>query len=244
MLFKTVLLVFLIGVCLLQHDSLAQKSIVGRFVPQEVQEVLVAEEDNKVDLPDREEHGTLDFFGRDFIRKASRKIGEWKNAFKVRFSRDTQGLDCNKTLSEGKVDKFKSRVKAIYPGTKWCGDGNISKSYDDLGKYSVTDKCCREHDLCPDNIPADSTKYDLVNTGLFTRSHCDCDRKFYECLKNANNVVARSIGFTYFTVLGPQCFRYDYPIHACMDKQRGKCVAYAMNRRQSKMYQWFDCPKF
>jgi hypothetical protein len=90
--------------------------IVDRLVPQEVQAVLIAEEDNKVDLADREEHGTLDFFGRDFIRKASRKIGEWKNAFKVRFSRDTQGLDCNKTLSEGKVDKFKSRVKAIYPG--------------------------------------------------------------------------------------------------------------------------------
>lgn len=85
-----------------------------------------------------------------------------------------------------------------------------------MGKFSETDKCCREHDSCPNNIDAGATKYELINTGLFTRSHCDCDMKFYNCLKNSDDLAAKSIGFTYFTVLGPQCFKEDYPIMECL----------------------------
>jgi hypothetical protein len=133
MLFKTILLVFLISVSLPQHDSLAVKSlyffsicffcivlllvgIVDKLVPQEVQKVFVATEDSTEDVSEKEEHGTFDFFGRDILRKTSRKLGELKEAIKITFSRDTQGLDCNETLSEGTLDKFKSRIKAIYPG--------------------------------------------------------------------------------------------------------------------------------
>ena len=100
-------------------------------------------------------------------------------------------------------------------GTKWCGDGDIAQSRQDLGLFSRTDSCCRAHDGCPEGIPVDSEKYGLVNTGLFTRSHCDCDKKFYDCLKDAKSVVASKIGFTFFTILGPQCFRNDYPVVAC-----------------------------
>ncbi|RZB89885.1 Phospholip A2 2 and/or PLA2G12 domain containing protein [Asbolus verrucosus] len=114
--------------------------------------------------------------------------------------------------------------KNSFLGTKWCGDGNISDSYDDLGKFVGTDSCCREHDLCPDSIAADKTKYGLENTGLFTRSHCDCDRKFYECLKNVDSISSKSIGFTYFTILGPQCFQEDYPVVSCVKRERYKLI--------------------
>lgn len=54
-------------------------------------------------------------------------------------------------------------------GTLWCGDGNKTKSREELGYFDEADACCREHDECPDNIPASGEKYGLQNTGLFTR---------------------------------------------------------------------------
>ena len=30
----------------------------------------------------------------------------------------------------------------IMPGTKWCGQGDVAKHYNDLG-YLTADKCCR-----------------------------------------------------------------------------------------------------
>lgn len=47
------------------------------------------------------------------------------------------------------------------------------------------------------------------------RSSCECDRAFYQCLKEAHNIFATNIGRTYFNVLRPQCFQADYPIVDC-----------------------------
>jgi secretory phospholipase A2 len=47
------------------------------------------------------------------------------------------------------------------------------------------------------------------------RSSCDCDEKFYDCLKIANTLVSRKIGITYFNVLRPKCFRKDHPVSGC-----------------------------
>ncbi|KYM82591.1 LIM domain kinase 1 [Atta colombica] len=52
-------------------------------------------------------------------------------------------------------DKGKNQAPGsglIYPGTKWCGPGNVANSYDDLGQHSVEDACCREHDHCSTTI--------------------------------------------------------------------------------------------
>ncbi|XP_055526022.1 uncharacterized protein LOC129718867 isoform X2 [Wyeomyia smithii] len=137
-------------------------------------------------------------------------------------------------------DQFKQRIKAIYPGTVWCGDGNQAKSENDIGFFYQTDVCCRAHDLCPMSIAAGEQFNRLRNNGYFTRSHCDCDKQFYNCLKNANSLVANQIGYTYFNLLKPQCFRHEHPKVVCSKKSKGKCLTYVVDETKDKLWQWFD----
>lgn len=95
----------------------------------------------------------------------------------------------------------------IIPGTKWCGLGDIASSYEDLGSQVTVDVCCRAHDHCPVKLKAFRTGYDLVNFSLYTKSHCDCDRDFYNCLRRAKNHIADAIGNVYFNVIKVPCIR-------------------------------------
>lgn len=113
------------------------------------------------------------------------------------------------------TDGIKDRLKAIYPGTLWCGDGNQAKNHNEVGLFRNTDICCKQHDECPAFIKSGSEFKGLRNTGLFTRSHCDCDIKFYNCLKRTDTLISNKIGYTYFNILRPQCFRKEYPIAGC-----------------------------
>lgn len=83
----------------------------------------------------------------------------------------------------------------------------------------MSDACCREHDKCPDSIPSGETKYNLTNKDQYTKSACECDNKFYSCLKDANTFVGHQIGRLYFNVLQTQCFREDFPIRMCLDQK-------------------------
>ena len=47
------------------------------------------------------------------------------------------------------------------------------------------------------------SKYGLFNLDLYTKSHCFCDEKFYNCLKNADNEKAKAVGDFFFNVIGP-----------------------------------------
>lgn len=127
----------------------------------------------------------------------------------------TGGLDLDLSFATGFFDTFQDRVKAIYPGTVWCGGGSSAKSEKDIGLFFMTDNCCKAHDKCPKSIVAGANKYGLKNVGLFTRSHCICDSAFYNCLKQANTFISNKIGYTYFNLLAPQCFREEHPVHGC-----------------------------
>lgn len=147
------------------------------------------------------------------------------------------------------LNLFSDRFHAIYPGTLWCGAGDIAKNKQDLGVFKRTDACCREHDNCFSNIVADEEKDGLLNNGLFTRSHCSCDKAFYDCLKNARSIIATKIGITYFDILNPQCFMEDYPIvnctkHFTFGLLDDKCIEYAQDYNAKKKVQWFDNPSF
>lgn len=113
------------------------------------------------------------------------------------------------------TDLFKDKVKAIYPGTLWCGGGNQARSEREVGLFRNTDICCKAHDKCPSFIEAGEEFKGLKNNGLFTRSHCECDQNFYNCLKNIDSLVSNKIGYTYFNILRPKCFRKQYRIKGC-----------------------------
>ena len=77
-------------------------------------------------------------------------------------------------------NNFKTRSKRsmmIYPGTKWCGRGDVAGGYDDLGENVATDRCCREHDHCPYTISGFSKSYNYWNYRFHTLSHCTCEER-------------------------------------------------------------------
>ncbi|KFB43492.1 AGAP004731-PA-like protein [Anopheles sinensis] len=94
----------------------------------------------------------------------------------------------------------------IYPGTKWCGPGNIASNFSDVGRYEAEDQCCREHDLCPNILLPGECRRGLCNRGAFTRSHCDCDARFRRCLQNLNTETANTLGAIFFNVVQVTCF--------------------------------------
>ncbi|XP_059479334.1 phospholipase A2-like [Neocloeon triangulifer] len=145
------------------------------------------------------------------------------------------------------IDEDRTIRKLIYPGTKWCGQGNVATHYGDLGLYEKTDMCCRDHDYCPDYISAGKTKYGLKNTAPYTKVHCDCDAKFKMCLENDNTDASNDVGHLYFNLFGSQCFKKDYPIIQCrrysQDPPR-RCLEYDLDETRDKKWQFFDNPHY
>lgn len=163
-------------------------------------------------------------------------------------SRDAKQVK-NSTRIADIFNPFKIKINAIYPGTYWCGSGDVSPNHSDLGLFEKTDACCKAHDLCSENIPADGTRDGLKNNGIFTRSACICDGAFYRCLKEADNIIATKIGTTYFNLLRPQCFEKYYPIINCKTYSRrriihDKCEMYNFNTSLPQVMEWFDNPDF
>lgn len=90
-------------------------------------------------------------------------------------------------------------------GTKWCGTGDIAKDYYDLGTEPAVDKCCRAHDLCPVKVRAFSQRYNVTNDSLYTKSHCLCDDRLFNCLKDSLSPTAHIMGTIYFNLVQIPC---------------------------------------
>lgn len=137
-----------------------------------------------------------------------------------------------------------NRPVLIWPGTRWCGTGNVSSSYDDLGWYREEDKCCREHDLCDDILQAGSRKDDLVNDSPYTRLNCDCDNRFWHCLRKLNTITSNAIGDFYFNLFKNKCYKKEYPIVGCITWHskllKMRCQEYKLDYTKPKIWQWFD----
>ncbi|KAK7869727.1 hypothetical protein R5R35_011795 [Gryllus longicercus] len=95
----------------------------------------------------------------------------------------------------------------IFPGTKWCGTGNIAVGYHDLGEKEAEDSCCREHDNCPSQLGPGECRGGLCNNTPFTTSHCDCDARFRRCLQTVNTDTAHTLGTLFFNVGQVKCFK-------------------------------------
>lgn len=159
---------------------------------------------------------------------------------------ETQGKKKESDKSEEDESNLFKGV-AIFPGTKWCGAGDVAANYDDLGTDKNTDMCCREHDHCPQSIKAGKSKYGLENKDTYTKSSCECDDAFYTCLQNVRSFLGDQVGRTYFNVLQSQCFKKDHPIVSCDDSKgfvfntvRKACQSYQLDESQEKIYQFFD----
>ncbi|XP_072401475.1 phospholipase A2-like [Diabrotica undecimpunctata] len=151
------------------------------------------------------------------------------------------GININRLI--GDVDKiFPSLL--IFPGTKWCGPGNIAIDDNDFGTENATDACCRAHDHCPDVIEGLESKYNLNNPDFHARLNCDCDMAFYNCLKLVNRTSSRKVGKLYFSGLRNKCFKKDHP-HICVQYTwYGVCARHKVDTTQEKKYQWFEVPRF
>ncbi|XP_054613502.1 group 3 secretory phospholipase A2 isoform X2 [Dunckerocampus dactyliophorus] len=121
--------------------------------------------------------------------------------------------------------KGHQRVKRgfIVPGTLWCGSGNKAPSYDDLGVFSDTDSCCREHDQCKHTILSFHSQFGVFNSNIFTMSHCDCDSKFRHCLQEAKDGMADVVGYTFFNLLSMHCFSLSHRLQCAQRNWFGMC---------------------
>uniref|UniRef100_A0A672YBP7 Phospholipase A2-like central domain-containing protein n=1 Tax=Sphaeramia orbicularis TaxID=375764 RepID=A0A672YBP7_9TELE len=97
-------------------------------------------------------------------------------------------------------------VGFTYPGTLWCGAGNMADHYGQL----ETDSCCRTHDHCPHVIHAFSSKYGYTNFKWHSICHCDCDNTLKDCLREVNDTSSRIVGQAFFNVIGVPCFEFTY----------------------------------
>lgn len=148
--------------------------------------------------------------------------------------------------------------------TKWCGKGSRAKNFHDLGPMIRTDKCCRAHDKCPQNIPGDGEKFGLKNNSSYTASRCDCDIKFRKCLDDIfkdlklegdeeslvtieDFAAGTNIANLYFRHI-TQCFLFEHP-WTCLrndttfkDDGDIRCRVYILNKTQPKKFQYFHLP--
>ncbi|XP_042522125.1 group 3 secretory phospholipase A2 [Dipodomys spectabilis] len=112
------------------------------------------------------------------------------------------------------------------PGTLWCGVGDSATNTSELGIFRGPDFCCREHDRCPHTISPLQYNYGIRNFRFHTISHCDCDARFQQCLKNHSDSISDIMGVAFFNVLEIPCF---------VLKEQEACVAW---------YWWGGCKTY
>ncbi|XP_063002849.1 protein PROCA1 [Elgaria multicarinata webbii] len=112
--------------------------------------------------------------------------------------------------SGGPPPRQRSKRGFTYPGTLWCGAGDIAESYDTLGEHQETDRCCRAHDHCQHVIHPFTYKYGYRNFRFHTISHCDCDNRLKACLRAVNDTASRVVGQAFFNVIQVPCFKFTY----------------------------------
>lgn len=138
----------------------------------------------------------------------------------------------------GRIGSFFNWL-TIFPGTKWCGAGNIAKDFNDLGRLKGTDACCRDHDHSSDSIPAHGEKHGLKNPLRYTITHCRDDHRFYNCLLKDGGISAKAVGRAYFSVLRTPCFAFDHPMKCTLMDSKGKCEEFVKDKNQPKEWRIF-----
>ncbi|XP_077507993.1 uncharacterized protein LOC144119174 [Amblyomma americanum] len=139
---------------------------------------------------------------------------------------------------------------SIFPGTKWCGAGNVATNVYDLGKARDSDMCCRDHDHSKDVIPAFRQKYGIKNHRFYTMTNCAEDRKLFNCFLNVGSFTSVSLGVTFFDILKTRCFEYGYPTKCARYKYSGgnsrkkSCQVFIIDASKRRKWRVFRPPNF
>ncbi|VVC35838.1 Phospholipase A2 domain,Phospholipase A2, histidine active site [Cinara cedri] len=138
-----------------------------------------------------------------------------ENSLFVYESMSVESVDLFYKICRGALRGPCQNIDFIYPGTKWCGPGNVAKNYSDLGVYREEDICCREHDHCTRTLETGQCYFNLCNTSPYTRSHCECDKKFQKCLNKVNTSTAHTLGIIFFNIVKVMCFKEECLFGGC-----------------------------
>ncbi|XP_074496058.1 uncharacterized protein proca1 [Sebastes fasciatus] len=133
--------------------------------------------------------------------------------------------DSDESVLQDQVLK-RSKRGFTYPGTLWCGAGNMADHYGQLGNFAETDSCCRTHDHCPHVIHAFSSNYGHTNFKWHSICHCDCDNALKDCLRKVNDTSSRVVGQAFFNVIGVPCFEFAYEEQCAERHWYGMCKRY------------------
>ncbi|XP_035535697.1 uncharacterized protein proca1 [Morone saxatilis] len=136
-----------------------------------------------------------------------------------------KGDESDDSALQDKVVK-RSKRGFTYPGTLWCGAGNMADNYNQLGEFADTDSCCRTHDHCPHVIHAFSSNYGHTNFKWHSICHCDCDNTLKDCLRKVNDTSSRVVGQAFFNVIGVPCFELVYEEQCAERHWYGMCKRY------------------
>uniref|UniRef100_A0A3Q1EEV5 phospholipase A2 n=1 Tax=Acanthochromis polyacanthus TaxID=80966 RepID=A0A3Q1EEV5_9TELE len=169
---------------------------------------------------------------KSFLQECRLGLKEQRTGWQreMRFTRmDEAKLMCRelKERTEEKDQVLKRTKRGFtYPGTLWCGAGNMAENYNQLGDFADTDSCCRTHDHCPHVIHAFSSKYGHTNFKWHSICHCDCDNALKACLRKVNDTSSRVVGQAFFNVIGVPCFDFIYEEQCAERHWYGMCKRY------------------
>ncbi|XP_054166705.1 phospholipase A2-like [Oppia nitens] len=191
------------------------------------------------------------YVDRQVLTDWALKCSQWLSGLLRKGTVPTYGDHCSESDSDfpkeynNKIDRNFFDGILIYPGTKWCGAGNIAEDDLDYGTERETDKCCQTHDYCFDSINSGETKHNLTNEAIYTKSHCYCDQEFQGCLQTVDTKTSKRIAKLFFNLIQVQCFKRDHPIVNCLE-YRGipffwqSCQKYELDFTKPLFYQFFD----
>ncbi|XP_040571791.1 uncharacterized protein [Lepeophtheirus salmonis] len=126
------------------------------------------------------------------------------------------------SIHEERKESFTAQSKSelslwlgVISGTKWCGFKDIATDYEDLGSYERVDRCCRGYHYCPIKISSNHKKYGIINSYGRKIAHCDCDKMFFNCLKNIIKTSKNKslkyktevVGILKFNVIEQKCLK-------------------------------------
>ncbi|CAN9510875.1 unnamed protein product [Ophioblennius macclurei] len=163
-----------------------------------------------------------------FVRECA-TLGARRARVEAPFARADEARAACRRFQEARVEaeaarsRGRSRRGFTYPGTLWCGVGNMAERYEQLGRFADTDSCCRVHDHCPHVIHAFSSKYGYTNFKWHSICHCDCDSALKACLRSVNDTSSRVVGQAFFNVIGVPCFDLRYEERCAERHWYGMC---------------------